>query len=344
MSMTAREKKTKEYILKILDSEGYPTYADILYDFDVNLTKNPSVVGFMEPSKGRIVLNEGLNIDQVSVIIRHEILHFYFEHEMRLLRHLAENHNLDYDSLEVGELQNLKQELYGDKTFNYAADYEISNRAYTEKDKQTVRQIELNGQILQGLVTEDDHPDWVGYSVEEMYDALKEASKNLKNDVDKAADNQQDDQGSSNKSDSADQQDQAQDDEGSDSDSSSSSSSDSSQSSTKNGKGGNSSQGGSDYDYDDEDDEDEDDYDEDDDGDREDDDEDDDYDEDAKGSNARNKSNNGKGQNDSDSSDNPSDSSSDNPEQQQVNKPKIIYGHLVDDQTFRASDGSIIQH
>ena len=71
----------------------------------------------------------------------------------------------------------LKRILYKDDTFNYAADYEISNRGYTTRDKENIRNIELNGRILSGLVTEDDHPDWVNLSVEEMYDKLIEERK-----------------------------------------------------------------------------------------------------------------------------------------------------------------------
>lgn len=63
------------------------------------------------------------------------------------------------------------------ETSNIAGDYEISNRGYTDADKATVRAIMLNGQILQGLVTEDQHPDWVNLSLEEMYDKLTEKKK-----------------------------------------------------------------------------------------------------------------------------------------------------------------------
>ena len=127
----------------------------------------------MEPSKGRIVINRGLDEEQVSVVIRHEILHNYLEHEDRLLKKLARDANLDYDVLNDIEIQDLKKDLYKNSDFNIAGDYEISNLAYTDRDKQTIRQININGQILSGLVTEDEHPDWVELSVEEMYDELK---------------------------------------------------------------------------------------------------------------------------------------------------------------------------
>lgn len=178
MSMTREERETKNYIQNKLAEQGYPTYASILGNFDLNLTRDPNTVGFMEPGKGRIVLNRGLDENQVSVIIRHEILHYFLEHERRLLKKLAQEHNLDFDKVDDNSLTDLKRKLYSNDLFNIAADYEISNRGYTEDDKDDVRNILLNGQVLTGLVTEDDHPDWVDLSVEEMYDKLREERQN----------------------------------------------------------------------------------------------------------------------------------------------------------------------
>lgn len=205
MSMTREERATKEYIQNKLAKQGYPTYASILGNFDLNLTRDPNTVGFMEPGKGRIVLNRGLDENQVSVIIRHEILHQFLEHERRLLKHLANEHNLDFDKVDDNSLNDLKRKLYSNDLFNVAADYEISNRGYTEDDKEDIRNILLNGQILTGLVTEDDHPDWVDLSVEEMYDKLREEKQNQPQNQDSG--NQQSDdssnQGSSQQSDSS---------------------------------------------------------------------------------------------------------------------------------------------
>ena len=177
MSMTREERIAKNEILNILARSGYPTYASLLDDFDINLTEDPGVVGYMEPGKGRIVLNRGLDLDQVSTIVRHEILHQYLEHEQRLLKKLSKNKNLNFDDLDDASINDLKYELYSNRDFNIAGDYEISNRGYTDKDKEIVRNIKLNGQILTGLVTEDDHPDWVEMSIEDMYDELTKLKK-----------------------------------------------------------------------------------------------------------------------------------------------------------------------
>lgn len=202
MSMTREERNTKEYIQNKLAKEGYPTYASLFGNFDLNLTQDPGTIGFMEPGKGRIVLNRGLDEDQVSTIVRHEILHQYLEHERRLLKHLADENNLDFDKVDDNSLNDLKEKLYSNDLFNRAADYEISNRGYTDKDKDNVRNILLNGQILTGLVTEDDHPDWVDLSVEDMYDKLREESQQQAQDQQDSGnqDSDQDQEGQSQQS------------------------------------------------------------------------------------------------------------------------------------------------
>lgn len=172
MAMTFREECAKREILKQLAKEGYKSYAKLLDLFEVNTTKDNSVVAYMVPDKGKIVVNEGLDIEQVSMVIRHEILHQYLDHHNRLIKHLAKQAGLDYDTLSEMDLNELQNKLYSNQIFNIAGDYEISNRGYTEADKKTARNLYLNGQIVQGLVTELDHPDWVDLSVEEMYDRL----------------------------------------------------------------------------------------------------------------------------------------------------------------------------
>lgn len=172
MSMTRKEKASKWWIIKKLSKEGYVTYARLLENFDLNITDDPNVVAYMEPGKGRIVINSELDEDQVSVACRHEILHQFLEHEKRLLDNLAKKFNIPPENMDDLTIKQLKNILYKDKNFNIAADYEISNRAYTDKDKEAIRNINLGGRILSGLVTEDKHPEWVDWSVEQMYDEL----------------------------------------------------------------------------------------------------------------------------------------------------------------------------
>ena len=159
--MTARDEAAKEQIIRKLRSEGYPTYARLFDLFDLNLTDNPDVVGYMLPGKAKIVLNENLSIDQVSTIVRHEILHEWLSHGAR-----SEKFNKEHPDL-----------LPDHDTSNIAADYEISNVGYTDKDKRAARAIILGDRTLQGLVTEDQYPGWEDKSFEEMYEEL--LKKNL---------------------------------------------------------------------------------------------------------------------------------------------------------------------
>ena len=178
MAMTKEERATKEYLAEKLGEQGYATYAKLFMLFDLRLTSDPRYIGFMEPGQARITLNRTLEEHQMLLTIRHEILHEYLSHEMRLLDHIAEK-NPDVAADEVS----LKEILYQDDVFNIAADYEISNRGYTERDKKDIRNIKFNGKIVSGLVTEDQHPDWIDYSVEDMYDLLRDERDQARQDA-----------------------------------------------------------------------------------------------------------------------------------------------------------------
>lgn len=158
--MTLEEQATKEEIMDRLGQQGYPTYAHLLDKFALHLTADPSVIGYMIPDKGIIVLNRFLSLNQVSTIVRHEILHQYLEHGKRELDKMGGNIDASLHDLS-----------------NIAADYEISNKGYTEKDKRIARAIRLNGEVLKGLVTEDDHEDWIDLTYEEMFDKLVDERK-----------------------------------------------------------------------------------------------------------------------------------------------------------------------
>jgi len=158
MTWREMEKAAKYQITQILRKQGYPTYAKLFDLFDLKLTDDPQTIGYMIPGKALIVINKNLNTNQVSTIVRHEILHEYFSHGPRgqafekAHANLKPNHDLS----------------------NIAADFDISNKGYTDADKATVRSIALGDEILTGLVTEDQYPGWENLSYEEMYEKLLE--------------------------------------------------------------------------------------------------------------------------------------------------------------------------
>ena len=160
MALTLRN-DAKHQIIKILRKQGYPTYARLVDYFDIYLTDDPQVVGYMVPGQAKIVLNKELNIDQVSTIVRHEVLHEYLTHGPRQQK---------FDK----EHPELNPHLAPHDISNIAADFEISNKGYTDADKATARSIKLGDKVLRALVTEDEHPDWVNLSYEEMYKKLLE--------------------------------------------------------------------------------------------------------------------------------------------------------------------------
>lgn len=174
MTMTARERTAKSDLLWVLARDGYKAYAEILKNFDLNLTRDPDTVAYTQIGKGRIVVNENLRLNQVSMVVRHEILHNFLDHEKRMLKHLAQQANLDYDTLTDTDFNKLQRQLYSNSVFNIAGDFEISNRGYTEEDKKTAKNLWLNGKKVEGLVTEIDKPELVDMSIEDMYDKLSE--------------------------------------------------------------------------------------------------------------------------------------------------------------------------
>lgn len=173
MAMTERERLGRDVVINSLRKHGYVTYGNLLKDFHLNFTHDPNVLGYMEPKTGRIVVNSSLDLDQVEVIIRHEILHFYLKHSERMLKKLAQLKGLNPNNIDDMSVKELEKEIYGDpdQTANWAADFDISNQGYTDKDKQIIR-------TLHGLVTEDHHSDWTELSMEEMYEKLLDERKN----------------------------------------------------------------------------------------------------------------------------------------------------------------------
>ena len=187
--MTKDEWATKEYLSDKLAEQGYVTYSELFELFDLRLTYNPTVIGYMEPGKGRITLNGTLDEHTLLLVIRHEIMHEYLTHEMRLLDHLAKKMGISEEAMDdvtIGDLRNI---IYSSDIANIAGDYEISNRTYTDQDKKDIRKIRLNGQIVSGLVTEIDHPDWVDLPLEDMYDLLEQEREQASQEAQKDIEN-----------------------------------------------------------------------------------------------------------------------------------------------------------
>lgn len=208
MNMTNTEKATRRVLAEFMRSQGYVTYAGLLLKFDLNFYRPKSgdvFIAAMVPGQYRILINPAVkDKEALSVFVRHEILHEYLKHFDRALKHLAERAELDYDKLDDYSIKELEKEL--NKThdiFNIAGDYEISNRGYTEEDKTIIRNIGPlldSTEEIRGLVTEDDHPDWVGLPIEDMYDLLMKEYEKDKKDAEKSLEKGDDSEDSSDSS------------------------------------------------------------------------------------------------------------------------------------------------
>ena len=169
MAMTQLEYSAKKWIQNLLSTQGYPSYAALLDPFDFNLTKDPNIVAYIQPSKARIVVNSDLDDQQISTIVRHELLHYALTHMEREQKLRSTNPD---------RYKNASSDLS-----NIAADYEISNRGYTDRDKTYVRTLKIGDRDLRGLVTEDDHPEWVNLSYEDMFDKLLDEREDIVNQL-----------------------------------------------------------------------------------------------------------------------------------------------------------------
>lgn len=219
MAMTRIERNTQYALAKFLRQQGYPRYADIFLKYELNFhsPKRPFAAA-VDVGKGIIYINPAINDrEDLSMLIRHEILHIYLSHQSRVLKHFAKQKGLkwtDFDDIPLEAIVNMtdeeindladaiKQDVITDRQIardlysrnykgvpyhNYIKDLEIDNRGYTEADKELVRNLVIGGIPFHGLLVDELEPQWVGMSVEQMMDAVEEQIKKeeeeLKNDL-----------------------------------------------------------------------------------------------------------------------------------------------------------------
>lgn len=184
----------KSRIILYLQQEGYVTYANRLADIkfiiaDVYHGSRISVAA-MFPDKAEIVINPAMvdekqflgqkkkMMDQLSVLVRHELLHFLLVHSKRMIIHLSKKDS-DWEKKYRGySIRRLA---------NKAMDWNLSQEGYDEHDKEVVRLMTKNGSVIGGLILSDDHPEWINLTFEELLDkvieekekAIEQAKKDL---------------------------------------------------------------------------------------------------------------------------------------------------------------------
>ena len=172
--MTKQEKQLHRKLMKLLLDDGkghhHKKYAMRLKDFNikiVSLKADPSFTASISFDLGIIYISEGFLLDeslffQLNVLMRHELAHNLLMHQVRMMRKFGEEYNIKWSK---------SMSLHG--LLNYIEDLEISDRIYTADDKDTVRQMFLNGRTIGGLVTDDIRPEWVDLPLELMYHKLE---------------------------------------------------------------------------------------------------------------------------------------------------------------------------
>ena len=222
MAMTPIEQKTRFALAKFLSRQGYPTYAKIFLKFELHFHRKKAFAAMIDTDKRIIYINPAIrDKEDLSVLLRHEILHYYLAHQERALVHYAKQHGKtwkDFDDITLEDLMNLSdeevknyppeykeerdlaRELYTRKYTpdkkrispmrydNYLKDLEISNRGYTEADKELVKNLNVDGVSMHGLITDELQPGWEGKSLEQMMDAvedqIKKENEEIQNDLD----------------------------------------------------------------------------------------------------------------------------------------------------------------
>jgi hypothetical protein len=174
--MSDRDKLVKEQLIEHLIDNGYGTYAKRLKEFELFVADMfngvPIGTAAMFPETGEIVINPGFfdlpdeeqAWNQLSVLIRHEMLHFLLVHEKRLFDHLVATDPKFEETYKKASIHIIA---------NYAMDWELSDLGYDEHDKEVVRVMTLNGEVIGGLILSDDHPEWIHKPMEELFELVK---------------------------------------------------------------------------------------------------------------------------------------------------------------------------
>lgn len=198
----------KACLLSILKDDGrgnhHALYAKIFNLFDVKVVpvEHEIKTAAIDQEEGVIYFNRGFfrNYDfkkkpqenktfyQLSVITRHELLHFLLDHQIRMIKLFNED---------IPEAH-LKLSSSIHSLMNTIQDFEDNDKVIvTEQDKEVLRGAWLNGKLIHGLITEEHRPEWQHLPFEQMYKELEkemaannysgeltdDRSGNLSNDV-----------------------------------------------------------------------------------------------------------------------------------------------------------------
>lgn len=175
--MTDKERRTKKALCQLLIDKGHRKYAERFWKLDFNIvdsSKHPDFTAAISFDEATVFVSDGFLgsgqgiFNQLDVLLRHELAHNLMMHQIRLMYVFKKLHANDPDEA----YEHIKYSASLHEILNCIEDFEISNKRYTSTDKKIVRTMQLNGQVISGLVTEDHRAGWANMSLETMYDEL----------------------------------------------------------------------------------------------------------------------------------------------------------------------------
>ena len=185
--MTREERAVKKQLCQLLIDRGHRKYAERFWKLDFNIIdskRHPDFTAAISFDEATVFISDGFLgsgqgiFNQLDVLLRHEMAHNLMMHQIRMMYVFKKLHANDPD--EAYEHISYSSTLH--QLLNIIEDYEISNKRYSAADKDIVRNMQLNGEIIGGLVTEDDR-GWEKMSLEQMYEELSKELIKINSDI-----------------------------------------------------------------------------------------------------------------------------------------------------------------
>ena len=186
--MTDRERKVKKALCQLLIDKGHRKYAERFWKLDFNIIdskKHPDFTAAISFDEATVFISDGFLgsgqgiFNQLDVLLRHELAHNLMMHQIRLMYVFKKLHANDPDEA----YEHIRYSASLHDILNIIEDFEISNKRYTAADKKIVRTMQLNGQLISGLVTEDHRGGWATMPLEAMYDELSKELIQINSDI-----------------------------------------------------------------------------------------------------------------------------------------------------------------
>lgn len=174
--MTREELEVRDRLTQLLIDRNHVKYARRFYNLYFNIVdskKYPEFTAAISFEEATVFISDGFLgsgagiFNQLEVLLRHELAHNLMMHQIRMMYVFKKLHAKDPDKAYT----RLSYSKTINELLNVIMDFEISNERYSQKDKDIVRIMQLNGKIIGGLITEDQR-GWEKMSLEQMYEEL----------------------------------------------------------------------------------------------------------------------------------------------------------------------------